>query len=96
MDRTRRKPNLKNRVDENIEQAVIEYATEYPAHGQHRASNELRKRGIFVSGNGVRSIWVRHNLANFKARLKALESKVATEGCILTEAQVVALERKKT
>jgi transposase InsO family protein len=95
LDKTRRKPNLKNRVDEKVEQAVIEYATEYPAHGQHRASNELRKRGIFVSGSGVRSIWVRHNLANFKARLKALESKVAMDGCILTEAQVVALERKK-
>lgn len=40
MDRTRRKPNIKNRVDEETEQAVIHYAVEYPAHGQHRASNE--------------------------------------------------------
>jgi transposase InsO family protein len=94
-DQNRRKPNVKNRVEETIEQAVVDYASDYPAHGQHRASNELRKRGIFVSGSGVRSIWVRHHLANFKARLKALESKVATEGYILTEAQIVALERKK-
>ncbi len=45
-----------NRVDEQIESAVVEYAIEYPAHGQHRSSNELRKKGIFVSGSGVRSI----------------------------------------
>ena len=95
MDKTRRKPNYKNRVDENIEEAVNAYAVEFPAHGQHRASNELRKRGIFVSGSGVRSIWLRHNLANFKVRLKALEEKVAREGIVLTESQVIALERKK-
>lgn len=94
-DQSRRKPNIKNRVDDQVEQAVKAYAIDYPAHGQHRASNELRKNGIFISGSGVRSVWVRHGLENFKARLKALESKVATEGCILTEAQVMALERKK-
>lgn len=94
-DKTRRKPNLKNRVEDSVEQAVLEYAIEFPAHGQARASNELRKRGIFVSGSGVRSIWVRHSLANFKSRLKALESKIAAEGYVLTESQVVALEKKK-
>lgn len=43
----RRVPNLKNHVDEVTEQALVAYAIEYPAHGQHRTSNELRKRGIF-------------------------------------------------
>ncbi|MFO3301828.1 IS481 family transposase [Legionella pneumophila serogroup 1] len=94
-DQTRRKPNHKNRVDESIELAVKEYAIEYPAHGQQRTSNELRKKGIFVSGSGVRSVWLRHDLANFKDRLKALEAKVASEGIVLTEAQIIALERKK-
>lgn len=94
-DQSRRKPNLKNRVDEATEQAVIAYAIDYPAHGQHRTSNELRKQGIFVSGSGVRSIWLRHQLANFKERLTALENKVATEGILLTEAQIAALENKK-
>lgn len=94
-DENRRKPNLKNRVDSAIEKAVIEYAIAYPAHGQHRASNELRKLGTFVSGSGVRSVWLRNGLANFKARLKALEKKVADENIVLTEAQVAALEKKK-
>lgn len=94
-DQTRRKPNPKNRVEESIELAVKDYAIEYPAYGQLRTSNELRKKGIFVSPSGVRSVWLRHQLANFKDRLKALEAKVASEGIVLTEAQVVALEKKK-
>ena len=95
VDKSRRGPNLKNRVDPQIEAAVLEHALEHPAHGQHRTSNELRKQGVFVSGSGVRSIWLRHDLENFKKRLRALEKKVAEDGLILTESQVVALERKK-
>ena len=94
-DRNRRVPNPKNRVDLNIETAVIQYAIDEPAHGQVRVSNELRRKGIFVSASGVRSVWLRHDLANFKLRLKALEAKVAEDGIILTESQVQALERKK-
>ena len=77
ISQSRRTPNLKNRVDEATEQSVIESAIEFPAYGQHRTSNELRKKGVFVSGSGVRSVWLRHNLENFKKRLKALEEKVA-------------------
>lgn len=94
-NQNRRVPNLKNRVDETTEQAVITFAIEYPAYGQQRTSNELRKKGVFVSSSGVRSIWLRHNLENFKKRLKALEAKVAHEGIILTDQQIVALERKQ-
>lgn len=93
--RSKRTPNLKNRVDDTVESAVLEYALEQPAHGQHRTSNELRKKGVFVSGSGVRSIWLRHNLENFKKRLVALEAKVAREGILLTDSQIAALERKK-
>lgn len=95
ISKSRRTPNLKNRVDDPTEQAVIGYAIDYPAYGQHRASNELRKQGVFISGSGVRSVWLRHNLENFKKRLKALEDKVAQEGIELNDNQIAALEKKK-
>ena len=95
LDKSRNKPNLKNRVDEATEKAVTEFAIDYPAYGQVRVSNELRKKGIFVSPSGVRSIWLRHGLESMKLRLFALEKKSAEEGLILTEAQVQALEKKK-
>ncbi len=91
----RRKPNPKNRVEEATEAAVTAFAIDFPAHGQVRASNELRKIGVFVSPSGVRSIWMRHGLESMKRRLAALEKKSAEEGIVLTEAQVQALERKK-
>ena len=94
-EQSRRKPNFSNRVDEQTEEAVVAHATDFPAHGQARTSNELRKRGVFISASGVRSVWLRHGLENFRLRLKALEAKVAREGLVLTEAQVAALEKKK-
>jgi hypothetical protein len=48
-DISRKKPVLKNRVDPEIEKAVVELAFEQPAFGQVRISNELRKRNLFVS-----------------------------------------------
>ena len=83
-----------NHTDEATEQAVVDYAVAFPAHGQHRTSNKLRKQGVFISGSGVRSVWLRHNLENFKKRLKALEEKVARDGIELTDSQIAALERK--
>lgn len=95
LDKSRKVPNRKNRVDPMIEESVLKVALDFPAFGQVRVSNELRKKGVSVSPSGVRSVWLRHDLENFKKRLKRLEEKVASEGVILTESQIQALEKKK-
>jgi len=92
---SRRKPILKNRVEESVEKAVVALAVEQPAYGQVRAANELKQRGIFLSPGGVRCVWKRHDLETFPKRLKALEAMSAQENFVLTEAQVAALERAR-
>lgn len=92
---SRKKPNVKNRVPDYIEEAVINLAIENPALGQVRASYELSQRGVLVSASGVRSIWLRNDLESLKKRLKALETKVAQEGILLTEEQLKMLEKAK-
>lgn len=95
INKSRRGPNRKNRVDPTIEDAVLKVAMDEPAWGQTRASNELRQQGITVSPAGIRSIWLRHDLETMKKRLKALEEKVAKEGIVLTESQLKIMEQKK-
>lgn len=68
----RRGPKLKNRVAPAVELAVLELAEKQPRYGQSRVAAELEKRGMRISPSGVRSVWLRHRLANLEQRLQAL------------------------
>jgi len=92
---SRRKPNFKNRVVPEVEDAVVALALEQPAWGQVRAANELAQRGSPISAAGVRCVWQRQGLENLHKRLRALEAKVARESHMLTEVQLAALEKAK-
>lgn len=95
LEKSRRAPRFGNRVAAEVEQRVLDYALEFPTHGQHRCSNELRRLGINLSGGGVRSIWLRHQLEKKSQRLKRLEKWAAENSNVLTESQVNALEAAK-
>ncbi len=90
---SRRKPNPRNRVSEEIEAAVVQVAFDYPAYGQVRAAAKLLEQGISISPAGVRGVWQRNELETMKKRLRALEEKAAKEGITLTENQIQALEK---
>jgi hypothetical protein len=90
---SRKRPNIKNRVSEEVESAVCDLGIEQPAFGKLRVYNELKKKGILVSPAGVSSIWLRQDLQTFKQRPKALEEKMVQENRILTEEQLAALEK---
>lgn len=95
LEKSRRSPRIGNRVPADIEDKVLEYALLYPAWGQTRQSNELKRIGFTISAGGVRSVWLRHKLEKKHLRLKRLEEWSAKENNILTESQVQALESAK-
>lgn len=95
-EKTKRVPRTKNRFSQEVEEAILEYSLHFPTHGQVRVANELnRKHRWAISGGGVRSVWIRHDIQTAGLRLKRLEKWSAENNNILTESQVQALEEKK-
>ena len=95
LEKSRSMPRIGNRVAPEIENKVLDYSLQFPTHGQTRAANELKKAGVQVSAGGIRSIWLRHDLAVKALRLKRLEKWAAENTGVLTESQVQALEEAK-
>jgi transposase InsO family protein len=95
VEKSRSQPRYRNRVSETIEKAVMDWALEYPTHGQVRVENELKKKGITISAGGIRAVWLRAGIRTMDLRLKRLEKHAAETGAVLTESQVQALEDAK-
>jgi hypothetical protein len=95
LEKSRRTNRPLNRVPADIESKLLEHTLLFPAWGQVRMSNELKKINYIISPGGVRSVWIRHNLQSIPLRLKRLEEWSRDKNNILTESQVTALEQAK-
>jgi transposase InsO family protein len=82
-----------NRVAPEVEQRILQYALDWPTHGQQRVANELRLQDIQVSPCGVRGVWVRHGLETRHKRLLALEKRAQENTFVLSDRQIELLEQ---
>ena len=82
-----------NRVDKEVEEAILAHSLEFPTQGPLRVAQELTLKGVQVSSGGVRGVWSRHQLLTKHERLLRLERTVAEQQMQLTEEQVRLLER---
>jgi len=77
-----------NRVDEAVEQAILDHCLAAPAHGPVRVAQELTLKGIQVSSGGVRGVWSRHNLLTKQERMLKLEKSVREQPFELSDNQI--------
>lgn len=96
MEKTRSVARVRNRLSQEIEDAILDYSLHQPTHGQKRVANELnRKHNWKISDGGVRSVWLRHALEVKSLRLKRLEKWASENHGLLTESQLKAMEEQK-
>ena len=63
----RRVPNLKNRVPEYVEDAVLKLSRENPTFGKKKISRILKEQGVQISPNTVLAVWERNEMVAVKA-----------------------------
>ena len=61
-----------NRVDPEVEEAILSHSLKHPTHGPLRVSQELALQGVQVSSGGVRGVWGRQGLLTKHERLLRL------------------------
>jgi transposase len=59
----RRVPNLKNRVPEHVEEAVLKLSQEHPTFGKKKISRILKEQGIKIAPNTVKAVWERNEMS---------------------------------
>jgi len=82
-----------NRVSQEVEQKILDYALAFPTQGAQRVANELRLQGVNVSASGVRGVWLRHDLETRHKRLLRLERISQDSTFVLSVEQIHLLER---
>lgn len=68
--KTRKKPNLKNRLSLEVEKQIISLSLKHPSFGKLKISSLLANRAILVSSSSVRNVWIRHNMETHQKRIK--------------------------
>jgi len=56
LEKSRRSPRIGNRVAPEIEQRVIDYAVQFPIHGQTRVANELKRKAVMSKNSSLQQI----------------------------------------
>ena len=74
---------------------MVKIATDCPAIGQVRVTNDLYKQAIVISPARVRCVLLRHGLETLEKRLKALEAMVSHDDLILSESRITAPKRRR-
>jgi len=82
-----------NRVEEAVEQAILDHCLAHPSHGPVRVAHELMLKGVQVSSGGVRGVWSRHSLLSKHERFLRLEKSVREQAFELSDEQIRVLER---
>lgn len=82
-----------NRVDAEVEAAILDHCLKYPTQGPLRVAQELALQGVQVSSGGVRGVWSRHGLLTKHERLLRLEREVGQRKLELSQEQIRLLER---
>jgi transposase len=75
--KNRKVPNVKNRVPEHIEQAVLKLSREDPLLGKKKISRILKESGLQISPNGVMNVWSRYGFRTREERIRIAKGRAS-------------------